>query len=101
MFKLTANPTFTIKCNFPVPGGKSEPVELEFKHLTKTGVKEFFANAVGKEDIESIGEILVGWKGFEKDYSQEALTQLLEQFPAAGADIIGFFSAELLTARKR
>ena len=101
MFKFTANPTFVCKCNFPIPGGKSAPVELEFKHLTKTGVKEFFSNVGGKDDVEAIGEILVGWKGFEKEYCQETLEELIEQFPAAAADILGFFSTELLTARKR
>ncbi len=101
MFKIAAQPTFTCKVNFPVPGNRAYPVELEFKHLTKSGVKEFFSNVSGKDDAEAISEILVNWKGFDLDYNRESLDKLLEVFPSAAAEILGFFSAELLNARKR
>ena len=42
-----------------------------------------------------------GWKGFDSDYSEEALAVLLDNYPAAGGELFEAFRRELMEARAK
>lgn len=101
-FKLQPNPTFKVKVAISVAGEKRSPeIEVEFKYLDKDEVKAFFDSLQGKEDVETLGEIVVGWSGVDTAFSAEALALLLKKYPAAGADLFNVFRRELLESKQK
>ncbi len=102
MFKLQPNPTFKAKVGISVAGAaKPVEIEVEYRYLKKSAVKEFFDNLEGKNDGEALAEIVVGWTGIDQPYSTEALALLLDNYPASARDLFGAFSRELLEARTK
>lgn len=102
MFKLQPNPTFKAKVGISVAGAaKPVEIEVEYRYLKKSEVKEYFENLSGKDDAQALAEIVVGWSGPDQAYSTETLALLLENFPAAARDMFGAFSRELLEARTK
>ena len=102
MFKLQPNPTFKARAPINIPGkSKPEEIEIEFKHMSREQVKEFFEAVTGKTDAEAIGEIVVGWSGVDAPYSADALATLLDNFPSAAASIFETFRTELFEARRK
>jgi hypothetical protein len=102
MFKLQPNPTFKAKVAITVPGqDKPAMVEMEFKHMSREAVREYFENLAGKSDAEALAVVVVGWSGVDEAYSQEALAVLLDNFPSAAASIFDTFRSELFEARRK
>jgi hypothetical protein len=102
MFKLQPNPTFKTKVAISVAGEKRQPeIEVEFKYLSKERVKEYFDGLQGKTDAEALGEIIVGWSGVDEPYSITALELLIDNYPAAAADLFEAFRRELLEAKRK
>ena len=102
MFKLQSNPTFKVKVPISVAGEKRQPeIEVEFKYLNKEAVKAYFDGLPGKTDAEALAEIVVGWAGVDEAYSPEALAMLVDNYPAAAADLFGTFQRELLEAKRK
>ncbi|WP_051278967.1 phage tail assembly chaperone [Chitinilyticum aquatile] len=98
MFKLNPNPTFSATFGLSVPGGKKEQVTIIFKHLPRAELKQFFEELEGKTAEEMLSEIVVGWKGFSEEFSQEALEALCINYHKAGAEIFDAFRREFLDA---
>lgn len=99
MFKLTPNPTFIAAVALSLPGeAKPANVKITFKHLVRPQIKAFFEGLEGKTDAEALGEIVVGWEGFDADFSQDALTELCSNYPKAGGEIFTAFKRELVDA---
>lgn len=102
MFKLQHNPTFKARVPITVPGqDRPAYVEMEFRHMTRDGVKEFFETLPGKDDVDAIGQIVVGWTGVDQAFSQEALAMLLNNYPSTAGAIFKVFSSELFEARSK
>lgn len=102
MFKIQPNPTFTAKVHLTVPGSeKPSTVDVEFKHLSRPQIKAYFDGLEGKSDTEALGEIIVGWKGFDANYSEKSLESLLDNYPTAGGELFEAFRKELMEARRK
>ena len=102
MFKLNPNPTFTAAASISVPGSKAPvSIEIEFKHLSKKEIKAYFEGLSGKSDDEALGEIVVGWKGIDSPFSQEALATFLDKYPKSAAELFETFRFELMEARAK
>lgn len=102
MFKINPNPTFTAKVQLSVPGqDRRETVDIEFKHLSRKDIKNFFEGIEGKTDAESLGEIIVAWKGIDAPFSAANLEQLLDNYPASARELYEAFRAELMEARQK
>lgn len=110
MIKLVPNPTFEAPVKLAVPGQK-EPVEVTFtfralarKHLIALLIVTKVAQAswlkrnweylklswrVGHPAgvIDMLNEVITGWKGFDVDYSKNALHTLVSEFPGAHSSI--------------
>lgn len=94
VFRIKANPTFRAKVRLPIPGAEPAVIECLFKHKTRDELREFLGRASAHDSEAALGEILEGWSGVEREYTQEALAELLNAYPAAGNTI---FDAYLFT----
>lgn len=102
MFKIQPNPTFKTKVGISVPGqAKPAEIEVEFNYFTRKALRDYFDHISGKEDVEALGEIIVGWSGVDVPYSPEALAELLDNYPAAAGDLFEAFRREVLEAKRK
>lgn len=102
MFKLKADPTFWAKVGISVAGKEApEEIEVEYKYLRRSELKDFFAGVVGKKDVDALSEIIVNWKIPEVEYTRDNLEMLLEERAAAAQDLINKFRRELLESKQK
>ncbi|MDP2808639.1 MAG: phage tail assembly chaperone [Rhodocyclaceae bacterium] len=102
VFKLKPNPTFKARVPVSVPGEAVSPeIVVEFRALGKKAVVDYFRSLGGKSDAEALAGIVVGWEGVDADYSAETLAQLLDNYPAAAADLFEAYRRELLEAKRK
>jgi len=102
MFKLQPNPTFKMPIGISVAGQAAPTeIEVEFKYLTKSKVREFFDKLGGKEDAAALAEIIVGWSGIDEPFTKKALAALVDNYPAAAMDLFDGFRRELLEAKRK
>ena len=101
MFKLQPNPTFKAKVDITLPGAQAAAIEIEFKHLSRSGIKAYFEGLDGKTDAEALGAIIVGWSGIDAAYSAENLAALLDNYPTASVELFDAYRRELMEARRK
>jgi hypothetical protein len=77
MFKLKADPTFSAKVAFPVPGGASVDVSLTFKHRTKVDLGKWLEGRGDRSDVETFLEMVDGW-ALDEPFSKENVQILLD-----------------------
>ena len=105
MFVLKANPTFRAKVKLPVPGADSQAIEFVFRHKRRSELKAFADDAIRREDMDVIMDVVEGWSGVSGEdgavvpFSRDAVARLVEEFPAAGAAIVAAYIRELTDAR--
>lgn len=101
-FKLTPNPTFWAKVDIPVPGGEPQALEIEFRHKRKTWglglVERIRAGEIS--GLDAVREIIVDWRGAEREFSDAELVELDENFIGA-IDAILFAYPEALRGARR
>lgn len=100
MLKLNPSPTFKTKVGIPVPGAEAVKVEFEFKALKRKELGQFLTDSKDREDAINLGAVVVGWTGVDKEFSQEALALLLDNYVGSAAAIFAQFLDEL-TARRQ
>lgn len=101
MFKIKANPTFRVKVKIPEPGGTTMPLDLEFKHRTKTEL-ETWANkeeTKDKTNVDWLMDIIVGWHDVDAPFSRDNLDAVLENYLGAALAIRTAYLDELTGAR--
>lgn len=101
MFKIIPNPSFTATVKLSIPGGTTAAVDVEFKHFSRKALQALFESQGSKGDADFLSEIMVGWSGIDATYSKETLATLLDNYPAAGAEIFEAFRNELLEAKRK
>lgn len=102
MFKLQPNPTFIAKVDLSIPGEeKPQTIDVEFRHMSRKEIKAHSERNASKTDVEALGEIIVGWKGVDAEFSAETLGQLLDNYPLAAGELFAAFSRELFEARRK
>lgn len=99
MFTLQPNPTFRAKVAIPVPGAPSVKVEFEFRHKPKDELLAFLQATQGRDDIDVLLDVVVRWWDVDEDFSRESLNKLVQNYPGAGAAILGLYAKELADAR--
>lgn len=108
MFKLNPSPTFDAAVELTVPGATEKAsVVFTFRHKGRAALKAWSESAQGRSDVEVLSDVVVGWrgvcddKGDEVPYSRDALAQLLDAYPASGAEVFrGYLQAHFEAARK-
>lgn len=108
MFKLVHSPTFTAKAHITIPGqDKPGEINVVWRHKTRAQLQDWIKRSANGNDEEILAEVIEGWSGVtDADgqviaYSRESLVQLLETFPASGADLWRAYTRELTTARAK
>ncbi|CAL1778356.1 tail length tape measure protein [Acinetobacter phage vB_AbaS_Silvergun] len=116
-FSIKRDPTFKTTIPLPVVGGKSVPVDFEFRYLDRKGLSEFqgsrvefareFGEFVSKPDTTStqiaqmaidfevpqLKSIIVNWD-IEEEFNDENLAALVESGSEITAAIVeGYFDA--------
>lgn len=102
MLKITANPSFWASAGISVPGEK-DPVmiQLQFKHIPRDEVQDFFQGLQGKSDIDALEIFVLDWRGTDAPFSRENLDQLLKSYPASAIEIYNAFRRELLLSKAK
>lgn len=108
MFKLVPNPTFTADAAISVPG-QAEPARLrmEWRHRSRAELQSWLDQLADKQtdEVDGLDLVIVGWDGAEDQdgetvpYSKERLRQILENYPAAGADLVRSYVRALTESR--
>jgi hypothetical protein len=109
MFKLAPNPSFPVKVLVHVPGqGRTQPFEVEFRHMSQSSLQQFLEEVRGKKDAEAIdalASIIVGWDGVAGadgapvPFSRAALATMIDLFPSAAQALFTAYAEELAGAR--
>ena len=97
-FKLDPNPTFTVPVEIPVHGGTAHPVKFTFKHRTREEMKSLFDDAVKKNDVETVLELVAGWE-LDDELNEENVRRLVENYQGAGHAIVRAYLAEIQQVR--
>lgn len=104
MFKLQPNPTFTAKVFLSIPG-ETQPkaVRFTFRHKTREQFKAWLESLEGRQDKETLLDIVAGWDraDIDCDFSAEAFAALLDNFPASGSEIFDAYRREALESRRK
>lgn len=102
MLKVSANPSFWAPVEISVPGEqKPQLVQIKFKHLDRDAAKAFIESVEGKTDLEILTQIIEDWKGVDTPYSESVLQQLLQNYPASGAEIYISYQRELVGSKRK
>lgn len=102
MFKLQPKPTFKTVARISIPGQEAPAdVEIEFKHLGVKAIKAFFTDIGERTDAESLAMIVVGWKGVDTEFSQEALATFLDNYPQSAGELFDAFRKSALESRTK
>lgn len=105
MFKLHPNPTFTAKVQITVAEGPPAVIDVTFKHKGRTALAAFMLEARGRPHAEVLAEIIADWSGPLDDkgepvpYGEAALAQLVDNYGAAGDEMLGAYGKALLESR--
>ena len=108
MFKLNPNPTFTVAVPLTVPG-LPEPLEVSitFRHQNKTALANWVRQTADEDGTQTLHKVVVGWVGVQAEdgaevpYSLTALTNLLDNYPAAQGEIFRAYLKELTEAKRK
>lgn len=104
MFKLTPNPTFWATVALTVPGSEAgESVEFEFRHMGQKALAALL-RADGANDLDILPALIADWRGVAGadgavKFSIEALTELLDNYPAASVEIFTAYRRALVESR--
>lgn len=112
MLKLNPKPTFEATVKITVPGiQEPAPVKFTFKYMPKKALLEFFerhrgeyddegnVTKVASADDEMLKEIITGWSGIDEPYTEKALGEFLDNYPAAAGEIIVAYNKLVLESR--
>lgn len=102
MLKLVPDASFEVPVQIPVPGkDKDVVIRVKFKYLDRDELKDYLdsLSAEGKRDDDALGEIVLGWKGVDAEYSEDNLRVLLRKYPMAAASFFTAFQKEALKAK--
>lgn len=101
MFKLQPNPTFFAKVDIPVPGGDPATLEVEFRHMRRDDAAEFARGLADRDPLDSLRQVVVGWKGADAEFSDAALAELHANYAGAADRILAAYFDELRGARRK
>lgn len=96
MFDINPNPTFDAVVRLSRPGGTPGAVGFTFRHMGTRAFRDLMDEvAAGSvSDAEAVSRLIVSWDetdpehGVNAAFSREALERLLDDFPAAGLEIV-------------
>jgi hypothetical protein len=97
---LIAEPLFKAVVQIPVAGGDAVPVQMTFKHRTRTKLNEFIDSRPGRTDLESFLEMVEGWE-LEDEFNAANVDLLLEGYIGAGLSAYQTYIDELIKQKAK
>lgn len=88
-YSIKAPASFPVDVEIPTPTGPIKPT-LTCKHRTRQELVDFGTWLADKPDAEITAAIVVGWPEdeFDQPFSEEALREWLDNYPAAPQAIL-------------
>ena len=100
MIKVNPDPTFTETIEITAPGRKKPVnVTLTFKYRTADELATLWKVSDGKKPSDVFADIVVGWSGFDKDYTDESREEFLKNYPSAFIEISAAYQDLLIWNR--
>ncbi len=106
MIKINQNPTFKAKVKITMPGADAPGVlDVTYRHKGVKALSDWWAVAALKPLHEALGDIVESIQGLHNEsgdpvaYGDAVLLQFLDQYHAAGAEILNAYFKELTEAR--
>jgi hypothetical protein len=114
-FKFTPNPTFTTTVKLTAPGADApQELNVTWRHKTRSQFdawqgkpSQLLAEGQTLTDAAYLGEVIADWDGPVTDagvavsYTPEALTSLLNNYPAVARELYGAYCAALTESRAK
>ncbi len=108
MIKLNPTPTFKAKVKITLPGADAPGVlDITYQHKGVKALADWWAEAAKQPLHEALGGIVRQIDGLHNEagepvaYSEAVLLQFLDQYHAAGAEILNAYFKELTEARAK
>jgi|SRR5690606_30700404 len=101
MFKLQPNPTFWARVEIHRPGDDAQMVEIECRHKSRDDAVRFAESLSERDPLESLREIVVGWRGVDVEFSPDALAAMHQNYASAADRILAAYFDELRGARRK
>lgn len=101
MFKRKADPTFWFTVNVPVAGDEDQVLQLEGKRLKRDELAGFDDAIVGRTYDDVLADYIVGWRDVEEPFSQEALRDVLQEYPHAALAMVKAYVKEQIEAKQK
>ena len=100
MLKLTPEPKFAAPVLLTVPGQES-PAEIHvtFKYLSRKDLVSFYEGLKDRTIAEALGDIVQDWEGVDAKFTAKALETLLDNYPAAGSELLAAYQRQLFESR--
>ncbi|RLK45946.1 phage tail assembly chaperone [Cupriavidus plantarum] len=109
-FKVKANPTFMGTAKVHVPGEGPKALKLVFRHKTSAEADEYYRRGAALSDdgeqpgprsyAKHLVEVVADWIDVDMPFSEEALAELLGNYPLAARAISEAYFDELGGARR-
>jgi hypothetical protein len=108
MLKIKANPTFSAKVKITIPG-ESTPAVLDvvFKHRGGKALADWWQSSAQKPVVDALSDVIESIAGLHDEageavaYTDAALIQLLDQYHAAGPELLDAYFRELTESRAK
>lgn len=100
---LKAAPTFWHRVLIPVTGADPAPIDVEYRHRTRSDLKAYIDALANEEKVDTdlVADVVVSWKGPDAPFSPEAVSMLCENFPLSALAIWqGYLDAYAEAKRK-
>ena len=87
MLKLQPNPVFEWPVAIVAPGGERHVFTGVFRHKGRAEMQAFLGSAQTMPDIDSVMEILTGWRDVDGEFNRGNVATLIDAYPAAAASL--------------
>ena len=108
MLKIKANPTFAAKVKITVPGEVTPAVlDVVFRHRGGKALADWWQGAAQKPVADALSEVIETVGGLHNEageavaYTDAALIQVLDQYHAAGGELLDAYFRELTESRSK
>lgn len=98
-FSLTPNPTFTATVKFPVAGGDTASLKIDYRHKTATELDDYFKRIQKMTDLEAAMEVVSGWE-LSEEFSRENVEKLFQNYVGSARAVLQSYVSELMGARE-
>lgn len=101
MFKVKAEPTFWFTCEIPVAGEDDQVLELQGKRMRRDDLANFDQMVAGRTFDDVILEYITGWRNVDTEFSEQALRDMLQEYPCAARAIVEKYAREQMEAKRK